>query len=288
MGPLDRSRARKGVDWWFQKESYEVEPSERNFCFGPGASQTSRGTVLIHIQCKSIQEYASGVQIISIEVDIVDAAIPMLISLESLQRMHAVIDFQELQLTMHNEWTIPLIQTPSGHLMLNGIRAKVSDKPQKIYAVAKTEVAPRVLTYQELRRIHVSLGRCAQNTMTTLLRAAHIQVNHQQLHELYRKCGRADSVYRITPPQVSCRMAKYNGEIVGMGIIFPFVKKDDSEGGSTHDKRRKPALFTIDCLSRFINRTMPNSLECQEVTQTFINDWVRALGKPRRTILDNG
>ena len=110
-----------------------------------------------------------------------------------------------------------------------------SRRTPEIYAVAKTEVAPRVSTYQELRRIHVSLGHCAQNTMATLLRAAHIQVDHQQLHELYRKCGCADSVYRITPPQVSCWMAKYNGEIVGVGIISPLQKR----------MIQKAALFTI-------------------------------------------
>ena len=44
----------------------------------------------------------------------------------------------------------------------------------------------------------------------------------------------------------------------------------------------------IDGLSRFVNCSLLSRLSGECVVQTFINDWVRTLGKPRRILLDNG
>ena len=86
-----------------------------------------------------------------------------------------------------------------------------------------------------------------------------------------------------SPPNVACWLSNYNGEIVALGIIFPF--KDCCDGKSN---KQFPALFAIDSLSRFINCSLLIGRSAEHVGQNFVNDWVRTIGKSRRLIDDAG
>ena len=65
--------------------------------------------------------------------------------------------------------------------------------------------------------------------------------------------------------------------------FFPF---DDCLVGEV--AKDSPALFAIDSLSRFVNCSLLVGRAAEHVGQTFANDWVRTIGKPRRIITDSG
>ena len=78
-------------------------------------------------------------------------------------------------------------------------------------------------------------------------------------------------------------MAKYNGEIVAIDIVFPFA---DCFGGEL--AKEYPALFTTDSLSRCINCSPLIARDSTRASQVFMNEWVRIIGKARRVITDRG
>ena len=51
-----------------------------------------------------------------------------------------------------------------------------------------------------------------------MLRVVHLDVPTELIEELYNECNFQAGVRRIAPTNVSCRVAKYNGEIVAVDI----------------------------------------------------------------------
>ena len=100
---------------------------------------------------------------------------------------------------------------------------------------------------------------------------------------MFGECERQTAARRIAQPTVACRLAQYNGDVEALDIISAFSGRVGSRISKEY-----PALFAIDSLSRFINRSLLIARTSDHVGQTFANDWVRAIGKPRRLIADAG
>ena len=149
--------------------------------------------------------------------------------------------------------------------------------------MTEMKLPSRVLSKEEVTKIHIQLGHCSENTLVTTIRAAQMHCYLVVIQDVLAKCGCQTAVRRITPPVVASTAAKYNGEIIALDIIFPFTNCFDGRISKEH-----PALFMIDSLSRFVNCTLLVNRASGYAAQVFINDWVRTLGKPRRIITDRG
>ena len=77
-------------------------------------------------------------------------------------------------------------------------------------------------TLDELGRIRLQLGHCSGNALVSVLKAAQMHGESALIQKLYLDCKCQSAVQRIAPPTVACWLSKYNGEIVALGIIFPF------------------------------------------------------------------
>ena len=106
----------------------------------------------------------------------------------------------------------------------------------------------RSLSLEELERIHLQLGHCSENTLIAVLRSARMHGDSTLIQKLFDDCKCQVAVQRTAPPNVACRLSKYNGEVGALGIIFPF--KDLCDEKLNKNFR---ALFMIDSLSRFTN-----------------------------------
>ena len=149
--------------------------------------------------------------------------------------------------------------------------------------VTELKLHVRALSEEEVKKIHVQLGHCSEDAPETTIRAAQMHVDSSAIQKVFRVCGRQNALQRITPPQMACRLAKYNGGIAALDIVFPFT--DCFEGKIARDY---PALFMIDSLPRSINCSMLIARASIRAGQVFMGDWVRAIGKPRRIITDRG
>ena len=78
-------------------------------------------------------------------------------------------------------------------------------------------------------------------------------------------------------------ISKYNGEIVGIGVAYPFVgdRLYNIGGGVT-------ALLIVCVLARFCVCSILENILAQTTTSTLMNDWARFIGKPRLDVMDNG
>ena len=233
--------------------------------------------------------------VLPICVDVVNSNVPLLVSHESLGKMKGSIDSGDSSLTIVGRVKIKLITTPSGHLMIGGSKAsealsKIGKYTAESIFALEIRLPLRTLCLGDLKRIHLQLGRCSENTLRSVSKAAQMNGGNEVIQKLFFDCKCQVAVQRIAPPTVAWRLGKYNGEIAALDIIFPFadcmaekVSKDFA------------ALFMIDslsrfinCTSRFINCTLLIALDAEHVGQTFLIDWVRTIGKPRRIITDAG
>ena len=116
-----------------------------------------------------------------------------------------------------------------------------------------------------------------------MLKAAKVTATDEMITRLHAQCSCSGQATRATPPKISSWIAKFNGEIVGIDIVYPFSGSPPSKTCT-----KISALMMVCCLTRFCALSILPDLTAQTTSTVFMNDWVRFVGKPRRIILDAG
>lgn len=93
-----------------QKKAIKISPSNRSFKFGDGNVIRSMKHVLLPCTIASKK--------VSVECDVVDSRIPLLLSKNAMQRANTTIDFATDRIHMLGEEMIPL-KNSSGHYCIN-------------------------------------------------------------------------------------------------------------------------------------------------------------------------
>lgn len=101
--------------------------------------------------------------------------------------------------------------------------------------------------------------------------------------DLFRRRTCTDNASRITHPKISPWVAKFNGEIVGVDIAYPFAGVRPQA-----PVRKIIAPEMASCLSRYCVCSVLPDLLAGTVTSTVMDDWVRQIGNPKRIVLDFG
>ena len=277
--------------------------SRKEFHFGDGPAYPSLGTCQLNLVIPAKFTNQEKEYMLVIQVDVVTALVPMLISQNALSRMAGKIDFAKYTLELPTGLLIHLIRSPSGHILLPAapvskmncdpfiprIDGAFSMTQKDTFPVAMTESHPlKRLSDEQIRKIHVQLGHCSQRQLIELLKFAQCQVNPEQINRIQTKCGCVRSVHRITPPVVSSWIARFSGEIVAMDIIYPFTEFGKDSKLAPGRVPTNPALLVVDSLTRFITCTLLEDVTTHTVSQAFLRDWVMHFGKPKRIILDQG
>ena len=183
---------------------------------------------------------------------------------------------------------IQLISSESGHIQLPAPHPPPKDPSAKGNASANvypgaSDLGKEAIAMEELKRIHLHLGRCSEFAMRSLELAESRIVPEQMIAGLFRRCNCSANVNRVTPPEISSWISKFNGEIVGGDIAYPSAGMRPALSG-----RRIMALMMVRCRSRFCVCTVLPDLVAETVTSSFMDDWVRHVGKPKRIATDYG
>ena len=151
------------------------------------------------------------------------------------------------------------------------------------------------LNAMQLQKLHRQMGHCSKDSLLKLLVASKRRFLQSHLDQVYAKCKCQHTVDRITPPLVSSVLARRAGGIVAVDICYPFVRVDierqeeiKNYKPNTNYHSRLAALVMVCALARFTVCSLLPNLTGDCVAVTFMNDWVRFLGKPRRLISDSG
>ena len=273
-----------------------LKPSRKEFHFGDGPARPSLGERDLEIEIPGTSTSRSESQVVTIRVDVVDAAAPMLIAQPALARMAGKIDFSTLLSELPAGLAIQLIKSPSGHVLLPGTpvshqTGKAREmNPKVAYPMSQQEHnTVRVLADAQVKKIHLQLGHCSQRQLMELLKFARCKVGQAQIAKIHQQCGCNRTVHRITPPVVSRWISRFSGGVVSIGIIYPFTEfgiGQNRPGGTRASSTA--ALLVVDPLARFITCSLLRGLCSDTVSQAFLRDWVIPFGKPKRIILDQG
>ena len=185
------------------------------------------GLVIIRLSVPAICYGAKKNLDLRIEADVVDSQVPMLASKSSFTRLQATIDFPTNLLDVRKSAEIALISTGSGHLQFPAVKKleeniKVGERRLHIYP-ANTDPGTEVIAYEELEKIHLHLGHRIEFALKNMLQAAKIVVPDAMIRRMLSQCSCGGKVNRVTLPKNPSRVAKFNGEIVGIDVVYPFV-----------------------------------------------------------------
>ena len=135
----------------------------------------------------------------------------------------------------------------------------------------------------ELGKVHLRVSHCSECTLRNLLKAGRRVLNPSEITRFLRSCVCKGVVGRVTRPKESGWMGKFNGEILGIDVVYPFVGVRQGVTGKNY-----VASLIVDCLPRFAMCSLIADAPSVTLINILVNDWIRALGKPRRPIMDHG
>ena len=151
-------------------------------------------------------------RVIQLRIHVVKENGPLLISRDPLANLKATLNSIDSALAVKNQLEIQLDRTPSGHLMLHGIR---ETKPaiarpakhdhilgEQVYAAALDVPMPE-LSKEDVGKWHLALRHCPEHTLITMLRAAHLAAQTAAIEEMYKECNCQAGVHRVAAPNVS-------------------------------------------------------------------------------------
>ena len=216
---------------WAKKSILTFTASDRNFRFGDSKLIPSLGTYNIPLVLSPEHTNQTSRSVIIIRADVVESMAPLLISKKSLVAMHGRLDFQHSQLEIENGLTIRLRNLPSGHISIPASpeKPKIAHIPPHskipVRGTYPTCIVPTLLpvTDAQILKIHRRLAHCSEFAMSNLLRTGGRTVNKSQIKRVLRNCVRKGAVGRVTPPKVTGSKTRFNGEIVAIDAIYPFV-----------------------------------------------------------------
>ena len=202
-----------------------VKGKNRVFRFGAGDAQESLGTLNFRLPAPGRYVSAGQPYDMAIALYIANSEAPLLISRQTLTNMSAQLDFIGNTIKLHGHRIITLISTDSGHMQLPAEATdwrKGQNASKPLFPVTQ-DLGNEMITDAELKRIRLHLGQRSGHVLRNMLRAAHRPVTDQQIHQLPWKRSCSEKANRATPPKISSWISRFNGEIIGVDVVYPFV-----------------------------------------------------------------
>jgi len=235
----------------------------KTFKFGIGLAKSVN-------ECE-IPAYIAGKRIM-IKTDVVDADVPLLLSVGTMGSLGMVIDFGKEEVTVL-EKTIKLNRTSSGHLSLT--IAETADKIEKAYVVNLEETKVGDLK-KTLLHLHKQMGHPVQEKLTTLIQDSVSWKDEYGvvLDEIYANCDRCKQFAR-TPsrPVVALPMARSFNEKVAMDLKY---------------WNGRWILHLIDMFSRYTISVFVHRKDSTTILCAIIDNWIGYFGIMQGIFTDNG
>ena len=203
---------------------------------------------------------------------VLNRSLPLLLSLQSLQRAKANIDLSNGTLTM-GEKRISLEFSSAGHLLLPICSV---DLEQALMTVGKIDN----LDKSQIWKLHRQFGHCSQSKLTTLLRSAGYPTKTSEglVKSIIQECGTCVKFGRgRDKPAVSLPLSQEFNETIAMDLH----KIEDKTSTCYY-------LHIIDLFSKFSAAGVVFSKTPEEIFECFVEKWISVFGPPLKILTDNG
>ena len=257
-------------------EKIYIKDSNETFKFGKGDSIHSSGKIVIPVEF--------GRQKVTIESDIVEADIPLLLSKEALKKAGTILDFNnDTAIMFGNQQT--LIATESGHYAIPLSVAKensaVSEQISVLVSTSqKVSDEDSIAPFKIAIKLHRQFCHCSAEKLIKLIKTSNNWNDDEtadiirEVEEVTENCDICKKYKRSPPtPVVSCSMASHFNEVVAMDLI---------------EVHGKYVLHLIDMFARYSAACARNTKGQEAITDAILKIWISYFGKPTKFLADNG
>ena len=256
---------------------YEVTDLEDHFKFGDEVFKTITYK-RIPLKIGSMEEM--------VDVGVVEAKIPLLISKRKLKEWGAKIDFEKNEMYIRKtDETIKLNETKSGHLTLN-LAKTIADNAEDFIKEILLVKKEKKFKMRELKRIHRIFGHPSADKMEALLRDAGqddktILIIMRKIQDNCKVCKKHKR--KASKPKVGLPKAREINETVSVDL-----KPVSSLLGNAKDNRQ--IVYMVDEFSKLTAAGISKSKEADDVAKVILDVWcLDGVGYPSRSFyMDNG
>ena len=254
----------------------DTKDSNEVFKFGKGDSIRSTGKIVIPVQF--------GTRKATIESDIVEADVPLLLSKEALKKAETVLDFNNDTALMFGEKQT-LIATESGHYAIPLSITKERDaKEQQIALITnaseKVEKNDLIVPYKIADKLHRQFCHCSAGKLIKLIKDSNRWPDDEtsdiirEVKNVTENCNICKQYKRSPPTPVVCvSLSSYFNEAVAMDLI---------------EVKGKYILHLIDMFSRYSAACVRGTKQQEQIAEGIMKIWISYFGKPSKFLADNG
>ena len=252
-------------------ESLVLQPSQQMFKFGEGKSIKSEGKVKLPA--------VIGSKCVTIETEVINANVPMLLSKESMKSACTVINFNTDQIEMLGE-THSLVSTSSGHYAIPLTQlsnSNLQSKQNHISLICKNNENPEN-TKKIADKLHRQFCHCSAEKLKQLIRNSGIWKENGNL------------IKDIEEVSANCQICKRYKKspsvpVVGLPLASKFM---DCVAMDLFVVNGKIILHMIDLFTRYSVAVARNSKSQNAIVDAIMKAWISYFGKPKKFLADNG
>ena len=253
-----------------------TKASNEVFKFGKGESIRSKGKIIIPVQF--------GTRKATIESDIVEADVPLLLSKEALKKAETVLDFNNDTALMFGEKQT-LIATESGHyaIPLSITQERDAEEEQITLIVSASEKVDNddlIVPYKLAAKLHRQFCHCSANKLIKLIKDSKRWPEDEtsdiirEVRNITDSCNICKQYKKSPPTPIVCiSLSSYFNEAVAMDLF---------------EIQGKNVLHLIDMFSRYSAACVRSSKKQDEIADGIMKVWISYFGKPIKFLADNG
>ena len=276
-----------GKDWY--EDFVQNMTTEDKKCVQEARSEVpykfGGNDIVSSYQCATIPVYV-GNQRCTLETEVVDIDLPLLISKQAMKSTGMILDFNKDSATLNGE-EISLDTTSSGHYALSLTRQRnqlvemstpgsSEQKPQKAFMAF--DVSGR--TAQEKKKSAIKLHRQFGHP------------SHEKLASLVKLSGSRDEEFMKALQETAercetCKKYKKKNPrpVVGLSLSRDF---NATIAMDLKQIQGKLILHMIDLATRFSQAAVVNNKRRETIVEAVLRFWVNTFGVPDRILTDNG
>ena len=251
-----------------KKKNIKTGASDKSFRFGNGDKVKSYMKATIPAQI--------GDTHCTIETEVVDIDLPLLLSKDSLRRAEAVLDMSNDKATMFHQ-PVELNYTSTGHYCIDICckqEAKDDEESEILLLEGKLNENEKK---QTILKLHKQFGHASAENLKKLMQNAGIKNTevYRDMTEIVEKCD-VCARHKKTPPK----------PVVGMPLAEDY---NHTVAVDLHELDRNVWYFhMIDVYTRFSAAVIVRNKRAPTIVENFMKHWIAIHGPPKVVLSDNG
>ena len=251
------------------RNSIQSEESRVPYKFGSGD--------IVYSFKKSILPVYLGNNKGSLETEVVDTELPLLISKSAMKASGMVLDFQK-DTAQFGDQELPLQTSSSGHYLISLKKEDTIDEPNTSEALiamnmeSKDDAEKKKIAV----KLHQQFGHPTYDRLSEMIKLAGI--TDEKFHEILKSyteaCKPCQKYRRANPrPVVGMSLSKEFNSTVALDLKF---------------FHSNIILHMIDLATRYSNGVFVADKRKETIVNAVIFEWIRHFGVPNRILSDNG